>query len=85
MPISRDTIELVRDRSRIEEIVRRYVPSLKKRGANFVGLCPFHKEKTPSFTVSAEKQIFYCFGCHTGGNVFAFMAKLERLLCAESV
>lgn len=85
MPISRDTIELVRDRSRIEEIVRRYVPSLKKRGANFVGLCPFHKEKTPSFTVSPEKQIFYCFGCHTGGNVYAFISKVERLNFPESV
>ena len=85
MPIPRDTIELIRERSRIEEIVQRYVPSLKKRGANFVGLCPFHKEKTPSFTVSAEKQIFYCFGCHTGGNVYAFISKLERLNFPESV
>jgi DNA primase len=85
LPISRDTIELIRERSRIEEIVRRYVPSLKKRGANFVGLCPFHKEKTPSFTVSPEKQIFYCFGCHTGGNVYAFISKLERLNFPESV
>lgn len=85
MPISRDTIELIRERSRIEEIVRRYVPSLKKRGNNFVGLCPFHKEKTPSFTVSPDKQIFYCFGCHTGGNVYAFVSKVERLNFPESV
>jgi DNA primase len=83
--IQRDTIEIIRDRSRIEEIVQRYVPSLKKRGANFVGLCPFHKEKTPSFTVSPEKQIFYCFGCQTGGNVFSFISKIEHLNFPESV
>jgi DNA primase len=83
--IPRDTIEIIRDRSRIEEIVQRYVPSLKKKGANFVGLCPFHKEKTPSFTVSPEKQIFYCFGCQTGGNVFSFISKIEHLNFPESV
>ncbi len=85
MAIPRDTIEIIRDRSRIEEIVQRYVPSLKKRGANYIGLCPFHKEKTPSFTVSPEKQIFYCFGCQTGGNVFSFISKIEHLNFPESV
>ncbi len=85
MAIPRDTIEIIRDRSRIEEIVQRYVPSLKKRGANYIGLCPFHKEKTPSFTVSPEKQIFYCFGCQTGGNVFSFISKIEHLSFPESV
>lgn len=85
MSISRDTIEQIRDRSRIEEIVRNYVPTLQKRGRNYIGLCPFHKEKTPSFTVSPEKQIFYCFGCHAGGNVFSFISKMERLNFPESV
>lgn len=85
MSISRETIDLVRDRSRIEEIVKQYVPSLKKRGSNYVGLCPFHKEKTPSFTVSPQKQIFYCFGCQTGGNVFSFISKIERLNFPDSV
>lgn len=85
MSISRDTIELVRSRARIEDIIARYVPSLKKRGSNFVGLCPFHKEKTPSFTVSAEKQIFHCFGCHEGGNVFSFIAKLENIEFPKAV
>ncbi len=85
MPISRDTIDIIRDRSRIEDVVQRYVPSLKKRGNSFIGLCPFHKEKTPSFTVSPEKQIFHCFGCKAGGNVFSFVSKMERLNFPESV
>ncbi|HPJ38824.1 MAG TPA: DNA primase [Spirochaetota bacterium] len=85
MSIPRETIEQIRDRSRIEEIVKNYVPTLQKRGRNYIGLCPFHKEKTPSFTVSPEKQIFYCFGCHTGGNVFSFISKMERLNFPESV
>ncbi|OHD65336.1 MAG: DNA primase [Spirochaetes bacterium RBG_13_51_14] len=61
------------------------MPSLNKRGKNYIGLCPFHKEKTPSFTVSPDKQIFYCFGCHTGGNIFNFISKMERLEFPESV
>jgi DNA primase len=83
--ISKETIEHVRERARIEDIAQRYVPSLKKRGRNFVGLCPFHKEKTPSFSVSPEKQIFYCFGCHSGGNVFTFLSKIENIPFHESV
>ncbi len=58
---------------------------LKKAGRNHIGLCPFHSEKTPSFTVSYEKQIFYCFGCATGGNVFAFLMKKEGLSFPEAV
>ncbi|MCP4132501.1 MAG: DNA primase [bacterium] len=85
MFIPKETIEQVRERAAIEEIVKRYVPSLKKRGQNYVGLCPFHKEKTPSFSVNPAKQICYCFGCHTGGNVFSFISKIERLDFPESV
>jgi DNA primase len=85
MAIPRETIELVRTRARIEEIIARYVPSLKKRGMNFVGLCPFHKEKTPSFIVSPDKQIYHCFGCHSGGNVFSFVEKTENLNFPQSV
>ncbi len=85
MPIPRETIELVRERAQIEEIIKRYVPALKKNGNNLTALCPFHKEKTPSFSVSPEKQIFYCFGCHTGGNVFSFISKIEGLTFPESV
>ncbi len=85
MPIPQETIELVRDRAQIEEIVKRYVPTLKKSGKNFTALCPFHKEDSPSFSVSSEKQIFYCFGCNTGGNVFSFISKIEGLTFPESV
>ncbi len=85
MSIPQQTIEQVRERARIEDIVRNYVPSLKKKGKNYLGLCPFHKEKTPSFTVSPEKQIYYCFGCHAGGNIFSFISKIERLNFPESV
>ncbi len=85
MSIPRETIDLIRDRAQIEDIVKRYVPSLKKRGANYIGLCPFHKEKTPSFTVSPEKQIFHCFGCQAGGNIYSFVSKVEGLSFPESV
>lgn len=85
MPIKRETIDLIRERAQIQDIVKRYVPTLQKKGRNFLGLCPFHKEKTPSFTVSPDKQIFYCFGCQTGGNVFTFIQKMERLDFPESV
>lgn len=85
MRISKEIIEHVRERARIEDIAQKYVPSLKKRGRNYVGLCPFHKEKTPSFSVSPEKQIFYCFGCHSGGNVFTFLSKIENIPFHESV
>lgn len=71
-----DKIEEVRERSSIVDVVSQYV-ALKKRGKNFVGLCPFHSEKTPSFTVSEEKEIFHCFGCGAGGNVFSFLMKIE--------
>ncbi len=68
----------------ILEIVSQYV-KLRKAGRNFIGLCPFHKEKTPSFTVSPEKQIYYCFGCHEGGNAVAFLARYERSTFQEAL
>jgi len=83
--IPRETADYVLDRCNIQDIVKRYVPSLKQKGQNYLGLCPFHKEKTPSFTVSPSKQIFNCFGCNTGGNVFAFVGKVENLDYPESV
>ncbi|MBN2040079.1 MAG: DNA primase [Spirochaetes bacterium] len=85
MAIPKETIELVRERAPIEEIIKRYIPSLEKKGNNYIALCPFHKEKTPSFSVSPDKQIFYCFGCHAGGNVFTFISKVEGLTFPESV
>jgi len=62
----------------IVDLVSRYV-QLKKVGKNRSGLCPFHKEKTPSFTVAEDKQIFKCFGCGKGGNVFTFHMEIERI------
>ncbi|GIT65463.1 MAG: hypothetical protein Ct9H300mP23_10900 [Nitrospinota bacterium] len=69
-------IDEVRDRTDIVEVVSQFV-TLKKVGKNFKGLCPFHSEKTPSFTVSPEKRIYHCFGCGAGGNVFKFVMKLK--------
>ena len=71
-------------RADIVDVVNRYVP-LKKAGSNYVGLCPFHNEKTPSFSVSQDKQFFHCFGCGEGGNVISFMMKIENLPFPESV
>lgn len=68
----------------IVEVISKYV-KLKKSGRNLVGLCPFHKERTPSFTVSPEKQIFYCFGCHEGGNAVHFLMKYERVSFSEAL
>ncbi len=77
-------IQEVVDRTDIEELVSRYVP-LKRGGANLVGRCPFHSEKTPSFTVSPAKKMFYCFGCQAGGSAITFVQKAENLDFAEAV
>ena len=82
--IPQATIEQVRHASDIVEVISSYLP-LKRAGTNFVGLCPFHKEKTPSFNVSPSKQIFHCFGCHKGGDVFTFLREFENLSFVESV
>lgn len=76
--IPEDKVTEIKNAVDIVDIVSEAV-LLKKAGKNFVGLCPFHSEKTPSFTVSPDKQIFYCFGCGTGGNVFSFLMKQEGL------
>lgn len=68
----------------IVSVINDYVP-LARRGANYLGLCPFHKEKTPSFTVSPDKQIYKCFGCGEGGNVISFISKLENLDFKETL
>lgn len=71
-----DKIDEVRAANSILDVVSQYV-SLKKAGRNHIGLCPFHSEKTPSFTVNEDKEIFHCFGCGSGGNVFSFLMKVE--------
>ncbi len=82
--IPEEKINEIKNAADIVDIVSESVV-LKKAGRNHVGLCPFHSEKTPSFTVSYEKQIFYCFGCGTGGNVFVFLMKKEGYSFPEAV
>jgi len=84
MRISDSTIDQVRNANDIVDVVGLHV-ALKKRGKNYVGRCPFHTEKTPSFTVSAEKQVYHCFGCGKGGNVFTFIMELEKVSFVEAV
>lgn len=82
--IPETTIQEVRDRIDIVDLIGRYL-GLKPSGRNFVGLCPFHNEKTPSFNVSRERQIWHCFGCGEGGHVFAFLMRHENLTFPEAV
>ncbi|MBX3318407.1 MAG: DNA primase [Nitrospira sp.] len=82
--ISDDTIERIKGRVDIADIVSQHV-SLTRAGQNLKGLCPFHHEKTPSFTVSPSKQIFHCFGCGAGGNVFTFLSRLTGASFPEVV
>jgi DNA primase len=84
MRISESKIEEIRNSVDIVDVISQQV-QLRKRGKNFIGLCPFHSEKTPSFTVSDEKQIFHCFGCHTGGNVFKFLTEFHKISFIEAV
>lgn len=81
---SEDLIDDVLSATDIISLINDYVP-LQRRGANYLGLCPFHKEKTPSFTVSPDKQIYKCFGCGEGGNAFSFISKLENLDFRETL
>ncbi len=83
-PIPEEFLDSVRSGVDIVDLVSDYV-SLKKTGQNYMGLCPFHREKTPSFSVSPAKQIFYCFGCGTGGNVLSFLMKIENIPFVEAV
>jgi DNA primase len=78
------TLEQIRAASDIVDVIGSYLP-LKRAGANFVALCPFHKEKSPSFNVNPHRQIFHCFGCHKGGDVFAFVKEYENIDFPEAV
>lgn len=84
MRIPEQKIEEIRTAANIVDIISGYIP-LRKRGHNFIGLCPFHQEKTPSFTVSEDKNIFHCFGCHAGGNVFKFLMDYKNISFVEAV
>ena len=82
--IPRQVVERVIERVSIVEVISDYVP-LKRRGQNYVGLCPFHSEKSPSFTVNEDKRLFYCFGCHAGGDVIGFLAKHDGMGFSDAV
>ena len=82
--IPEEVISRIKERTNIVEVVSDYLP-LKKVGANYKGLCPFHAEKTPSFTVNEEKQIFHCFGCGAGGNAITFLMKAGGMTFPDAV
>ena len=82
--LSESFISELKARNDIEEVISSYV-NVKRRGRNLVGLCPFHSEKTPSFTVYPDSQSFYCFGCGAGGDVVTFVKKIENLDYIEAV
>lgn len=82
--LSRDSVTRVREAADLVDVVGDHV-RLRKRGRTWEGLCPFHEEKTPSFSVDGEKGLYYCFGCHRGGDVFKFVMEIERLEFPEAV
>ena len=81
---SQATLERIRAASDIVDVIGSYLP-LKRAGANFTALCPFHKEKSPSFNVNSHRQIFHCFGCHKGGDVFTFVREYENIGFMDAV
>ncbi len=84
MYISEDLVEEIRLKNDIVDVISSYV-KLQKKGSSYFGLCPFHNEKSPSFSVSRSKQMYYCFGCGAGGNVFTFIMEYENYTFAEAV
>ena len=82
--IPQDTIDRIRDAADIVDVVSRHV-DLTKRGRNFFGLCPFHNEKTPSFSVAPDKGIYHCFGCGNGGSALNFIMEIEKISFVEAV
>ncbi len=82
--LSREVVDRVREAADIVEVVGDHV-RLKRRGHKWEGLCPFHEEKTPSFSVDANKALYYCFGCHQGGDIFKFLMQVDRLTFPEAV
>ena len=85
MAFSAEFLQELAERNPIEEVVGEYVALTKRSGQNLFGLCPFHSEKTPSFSVSPGKQIYHCFGCGKGGSVINFIMEIERLSFPEAV
>ena len=79
-----ELVEEIRERNDIVEVIGTYV-KLQKKGSSYFGLCPFHNEKSPSFSVSPDKQMYYCFGCGAGGNVFTFIMEYENYSFPEAL
>ena len=84
MYYSDEIIEEVRSKNDIVDVISTYV-KLQKKGSSYFGLCPFHNEKSPSFSVSRQKQMYYCFGCGAGGNVFTFLMEYENYTFVEAL
>ena len=84
MPLSESFLQELKFKTDIEDVISSYV-SLRRRGSISVGLCPFHNEKTPSFTVYHDTQSFYCFGCGAGGDAVGFIRKIENLDYVDAV
>ena len=84
MRYSDDIIEEVRMKNDIVDVISQYV-KLTRKGSSYFGLCPFHNEKTPSFSVTPSKQMYYCFGCGAGGNVYNFIMEYENMSFPEAV
>ena len=81
---SEEIVDEVREKNDIVDVISPYV-RLTRRGSNYVGLCPFHNEKTPSFSVNTGRQTFHCFGCGVGGNAYSFVMKYENLTFPEAI
>ena len=79
-----ELIRQIREKSDIVNVISRYV-SLTRKGRNYFGVCPFHGEKTPSFSVNPAEQFYHCFGCGVGGNVFTFLQNMENISFVEAV
>ena len=84
MYFSEEFVEEVRSKNDIVDVISSYV-KLQKKGSSYFGLCPFHNEKSPSFSVSRQKQMYYCFGCGAGGNVFTFIMEYENYSFVEAL
>ncbi|MCR5504125.1 MAG: DNA primase [Elusimicrobiaceae bacterium] len=83
--MKQNIVEQIRDSVDILDLVKDYVPAIRRSGTSYKACCPFHQEKTPSFTVSPDKGLYYCFGCQTGGDIFDFLMKIENLSFNEAV
>ena len=84
MQFNHDLVEEIRSKCDIVDIIGKYV-HLEKKGNSYMGLCPFHNEKSPSFSVSKTKQIYHCFGCGKGGDVFTFIQEYNNMTFPEAL